>query len=197
MHKKIIRTSIFQKRSIMAIVLIFSLILPILSLCSFVSFPDEAEVKIIGENEELRKVNEKHFVCSDGSMLAVSYPNDVHYQGSDGLYKDIDNSLTYDSITKQYENKGNKQFSVALSKTGNSAPVSLKTNGKHEISFSTQLAYRNSDANFNLKKASVVVDSGSKTGVSNMIGKKAESADFVLKNLESGIKYKNAYSTIS
>ena len=45
---------------------------------------DEVPVTIVGEAEELRTENTKHFRMSDGSFTAVSYGIPVHYQDEDG-----------------------------------------------------------------------------------------------------------------
>ena len=50
------------------------------------------ETKIIGELLEKRTLNQKHFIQSDGSIIATMYPNNVHYI-DDGKLLDIDNSL--------------------------------------------------------------------------------------------------------
>ena len=47
---------------------------------------------IIGEVEELRDENTKHFICEDGSYVAVMYADPVHYEDN-GAWKDIDNAL--------------------------------------------------------------------------------------------------------
>ena len=47
---------------------------------------------IIGENEELRGENEKHFRLSDGSEIAAMYTNPVHYQ-ENGEWKEYDHTL--------------------------------------------------------------------------------------------------------
>lgn len=48
---------------------------------------------VIGELEELRTESEKQFQMSDGSYMAVSYGMSVHYQGENGAWADIDNTL--------------------------------------------------------------------------------------------------------
>ena len=48
---------------------------------------------VVRELEEYRSETEKHFQMSDGTSLAVEYPYPVNYQGEDGKYQEIDNSL--------------------------------------------------------------------------------------------------------
>ncbi len=64
---------------------------------------DEQEIKtfydgdsrISGEIEELREENVKHFSLENGANVAVVYSEPVHYQDSDGDWKEIDNSLVF------------------------------------------------------------------------------------------------------
>lgn len=54
---------------------------------------EEAETAtILGEVEELREENVKHFRLSDGSFIATQYSEPVHYKDANGDWKDIDNS---------------------------------------------------------------------------------------------------------
>ncbi|MBP3484357.1 MAG: hypothetical protein J6K00_04590, partial [Oscillospiraceae bacterium] len=53
---------------------------------------------IVGEVEELREENVKHFRLSDGSFIATQYAEPVHYQASNGDWKDIDNTLTLRTV---------------------------------------------------------------------------------------------------
>ena len=53
----------------------------------------ENELTVIGEDKSRREANVKHYIMSDGSMMAVSYSQDVHYE-ENGEWIDIDNSLS-------------------------------------------------------------------------------------------------------
>ena len=57
---------------------------------------------IEGEVTGLRGEYEKHFRLSDGTFLAAEYSIPVHYN-ADGVWKDIDNTLTYSNDTNLYE----------------------------------------------------------------------------------------------
>ena len=52
-----------------------------------------AGAHIIAEDEALREQNVKHFKLSDGSLMACDYGQPVHYQGANGKWDDIDNTL--------------------------------------------------------------------------------------------------------
>lgn len=63
----------------------------------------QAEVTVLGEVEELREEDTKHFRLSDGSFVAVSYGLPVHYEDENGDWQDIDNSLTMEASTDTYQ----------------------------------------------------------------------------------------------
>lgn len=51
------------------------------------------EVTVCCEYVAKRGEFEKHYLLSDGSFVAVSYPEAIHYRNADGEWEDIDNSL--------------------------------------------------------------------------------------------------------
>lgn len=57
---------------------------------------DEAASKIVREVVELREESVKHFLCEDGSYIAVSYAEPVHYE-KNGEWLEIDNTLVLSS----------------------------------------------------------------------------------------------------
>lgn len=69
---------------------------------------------ILGEVEDLREEDTKHFRLSDGSYIAVSYGMPVHYEGEDGNWKDIDNSISLNNNANAYElNRTDAEVSFA------------------------------------------------------------------------------------
>ncbi len=100
-------------------------------LCPLFSMGAEQEaVTILFEEESKRTENEKHYFCSDGSYIAVSYPRAVHYLDENGAYVDIDNSLSYNEETAAYENTGNPAFGVSLSDFDGLETVKVKGKDK-------------------------------------------------------------------
>ncbi len=96
-------------RSIVCIILVFTLVFTSIPTGVFSVYAEETPVEvaleegpsesteepyIIGEDLERRGLNEKHFIMSDGTMIAALYDTAVHYKDTDGTYKDIDNSLS-------------------------------------------------------------------------------------------------------
>lgn len=58
--------------------------------------PEEQSPRIVTELTAEREESAKHYLLSDGTMLAASYPFPVHYE-EDGDWKDIDNTLVDDA----------------------------------------------------------------------------------------------------
>ena len=64
--------------------------------------PESAVVTVMGEVEELREENVKHFRLSDGTFVAVNYGMAVHYEDSDGNWQDIDNTISQSAATQTF-----------------------------------------------------------------------------------------------
>lgn len=58
---------------------------------------------ILGEVEDLREEDTKHFRMSDGSYIAVSYGMPVHYEDEEGNWEDINNTIVQNSDTSTYQ----------------------------------------------------------------------------------------------
>ena len=88
----------------------------------------DENVFLVEEDKSKRTEFEKHYLCSDGTFIAVSYPEAIHYKNENNQWIDVDNSLTLNSQKQQYENK-NSDFSVAFAKTNSSQQlISLRKN---------------------------------------------------------------------
>ena len=76
---------------------------------------DSGAVSLLGEDQGLREAASKQFRLSNGRMLAISYPFDVHYE-EDGKLKDIDNSL-YEDLENDALCNIDNSFTVSFPKT--------------------------------------------------------------------------------
>ena len=65
---------------------------------------EEMTSKIVSEVTELREEYAKHFVCEDGSYIAATYSEPVHYK-ENGQWKEIDNSLELTAETRSGSSK--------------------------------------------------------------------------------------------
>ena len=74
------------------------------------------EVRLLGELAELRESNAKHFLYSDGTVRCAVYEQDVHYLDENGLWQDIDNTLTFledENGTSTYGLEQNRNMDVS------------------------------------------------------------------------------------
>ena len=68
-----------KPRLITALILILSFLIAVIPAIPLsAQSSDTNEITIVREELDRRTANEKHFLCSDGSMMAVSYSGDVH-----------------------------------------------------------------------------------------------------------------------
>ena len=129
---------LFRDRKIQRVlsaILILVMLTPVVDL--YVSAGDEEIVTVIREDENMRGEHEKHFVLSDGTMLAVSYPEAVHVPDETGRYIDIDNRLYFNEESQCYENINNNTFSAVISLKGGERMVSIHTKEAPVLTFST------------------------------------------------------------
>ena len=73
----------------------------------------EEDVFVIAEDTTKRSEFEKHYYCSDGSFVAVTYPESVHYQDTDGNWVDVDNRPAINNVDRTYEME-NGDFKVSF-----------------------------------------------------------------------------------
>ena len=94
--------------------LAFILVINTVFVCSPFAFADEStkrELTVVEEDVMMRSDFEKHYIMSDGSRIALSYPEAVNYEYN-GEWLEVDNTL---SLKRgRYENN-NKEFSVSFS----------------------------------------------------------------------------------
>lgn len=98
----------------------------------------QEEPAITEEDEDKRGVFEKHFLREDGSYLAVSYAEPVHYE-KDGQWFEIDNTLQEEldaSGTTRLVNKDGL-FNVSFSQRAEGRAITIEQEG-YAVSFSMQ-----------------------------------------------------------
>lgn len=110
------------RKSIIALTLIFSLLS--MSVPGYaIMQKDNSDVSssvsgisdavISAEDVSKRGEFEKHYLLSDGSFVAVSYPEAVHYLTDDGVWEEVDNRLLYDNDVSRIVN-GESDFAVSF-----------------------------------------------------------------------------------
>ena len=93
---------------------------------------NEVASKIVREVVELREESVKHFLCEDGSYIAVSYAEPVHYE-KNGEWLEIDNTLVL-SNKNTYVPKSN-DLAVSIPQSFSGGEQITATNKGHTISF--------------------------------------------------------------
>ena len=108
-----------------------------------ISNPEESEIlpstEVIGEIEEKREENVKHFMLSDSEYCAVSYPQSVHYKPDpDGAWVDIDNTLVEqtDSDGETYLAPEASPVGVKLKSDASAGELAEYTADGHTVSWS-------------------------------------------------------------
>jgi len=98
-----------------------------------------SEKKIIGEIQEKREANIKHFYLQDGSYQAVVYPYNVHYK-ENGTWQGIDNTLknSSDENSQEVLENSKNSFKVKISKNTNSNNLVKIKKDNYEISWNIE-----------------------------------------------------------
>ena len=121
-----------------ALFLTLILLLPLFCFGSY-ALEEDTEPKILYEDVSKRSETEKHFVCSDGNGIAVTYAQEVHQPDGKGGFEDLDNRLILNSETRRYENTGNRRFSVSLATTSAGQPVTVQGESAPVLSLVTRV----------------------------------------------------------
>lgn len=98
---------------------------------------EQAEVFIVEEDTSKRGQFEKHYLCSDGTYVSVTYPEAVHYLDSNQMWQDVDQSLTYDSKTGTYKSE-KADFKVSFSDTFSTTNVAQIERNGYSLSWGIQ-----------------------------------------------------------
>ncbi len=94
-----------------------------------------SKVAVLGEVEDLREEDTKHFRLSDGSYVAVAYGLPVHFQDAEGKWQDIDNQLVLNPEAQTYSARTANTASVFASSL-NSGFLFSSSKGDHSVAMS-------------------------------------------------------------
>ncbi len=90
------------------------------------------------ELTELRNEFEKHFLMSDGTVVAATYAEPVnYYDKAEGMWKEIDNTLTHSN--GRYRNKGHGGFDVSFRGENTGGDMVEMSDGSHTISWTVSV----------------------------------------------------------
>ena len=85
------------------------------------------------EDISLRDEFTKHYYDSDGNYYAVVYPEQVHYK-ENNEWKEVDNTLSFDSTTKKYTTNGPEFATTFANSTSSNQLVSI-SDGEYTLSW--------------------------------------------------------------
>ena len=85
-------------------------------------------IYVLAEDNTKRSEFEKHYYCSDGTFVAVTYPEAVHYQNEQGEWVDVDMRLASDNAAQAYESQSGN-FKTTFSKPGTQSDASVMSAG--------------------------------------------------------------------
>lgn len=187
------KSKVFFK--IIAIFMSILLVLQILPFSVIAANIEESEEieeapEIMAEVETLRDEYTKHYRMSDGTYIAATYPEPVHYVVN-GKWIDIDNSLSKEnvdgiSVYKNSKSKHSVSFSESIADKG----VTIKNSNGYEISFTPEFAEKKSKVK-GKKKDTKDLDS---VAILDSEQKKDEKSEKMsVKNKTSGMKYSDVY----
>ena len=94
----------------------------------------DTDVFIVEEDVSKRGEFEKHYLCSDGTYISVSYAEAIHYLDDNNTWKDVDQSLVLDTKTGTYKN-GESDFEVCFSEKASSSDMVSISKGEHTLSW--------------------------------------------------------------
>lgn len=95
--------------SLILAIWMFIVAIPVTVFADFLSMTTQPmtddTVYVLAEDNTKRTAFEKHYYCSDGTFVAVTYPEAVHYQNDQGEWMDVDLRLSENSVTNTYESQ--------------------------------------------------------------------------------------------
>ena len=89
---------------------------------------------ILCEDVTKREEHVKHFIMNDGTRVAATYEDSVHYQDDDGTWKEYDNRLEDNVIGTEVHNKTNENH-IRISKKAKKHKMVQMETGDYAISW--------------------------------------------------------------
>lgn len=94
------------------------------------------EVTVSCEYVAKRGEFEKHYLLSDGSLVAVSYPEAIHYRNADGEWEDIDSSLHAEASSSRIVTGDCGTFAASFSTSRRAGRLVSLSNREFSLSWS-------------------------------------------------------------
>lgn len=172
----------------------------------------DKDVFLVEEDLSKRGQFEKHYLCSDGTYVSVTYPEAIHYLDANNKWQDVDQSLTYDSASGMYisdkadfevsfSNKASAENMARIERNGYTLSWGIQTTKKNGNALSRSATQPNSSINSGTDVVLIPSDSISAI-IENPIDNKntdikdrlvANSDTFALPKISSQISYSNIF----
>lgn len=173
---------------------------------------ENKDVFLVEEDLSKRGQFEKHYLCSDGTYVSVTYPEAVHYLDANNKWQDVDQSLSYDSATGMYisdkadfevsfSNRASADNIARIERNGYTLSWGIQTIKKNDIALSRSTIQSNSTIIGNTDAILIPSSSVSAVIESSIDGRKTDIKDrlitdsdtFVLPKISSQISYSNIF----
>lgn len=151
---------------------------------------NSAEPTILYEDETKRGEFEKHYICSDGSYVAATYPEQVCYLDEDGIWQEIDNSLK--KVKGRFENKAS-DMKVSFAETTTDTEVVKLSNDNSDLSWNIAFP-KAENSTYSFRKSVNNVINNSKIVCETSSSLLEENDVMMANNIESHVTYENIYS---
>ena len=150
------------------------------------------EAEILAEDVSKRDEFEKHYIRSDGTFVAVTYDNAVHYKDENGVWQDVDNRVKYDAVSGKYTTS-TPVFKAEFASPSSKGELVSLTNGENTISWGLSVTVSNTVAA--TETAKLVSNTVSEPSVS-LKNATESSIDEIydLTNVVGGIGYTNVFA---
>lgn len=158
---------------------------------------DVAEPEILAEDVSKRDEFEKHYIRSDGTYVAVTYDNAVHYMDSEGVWQDVDNKVIYNAKSGKYITS-TPAFNAEFSSPTSSGSLVTVKNGGRTLAWGLSVVTPNKVTAGDIVKGDAITPAVSNTLIPSAEVKNASVSDtdeiYDLKNAVGGIGYTNIFS---
>ena len=172
----------------------------------------DKDVFLVEEDLSKRGQFEKHYLCSDGTYISVTYPEAIHYLDDNNNWQDVDQTLTYDSASGMYisdkadfevsfSNKASADNMARIERDGYTLSWGIQTTKKNENVLARSAIQTNSAVTTNTDI--VLIPSSSVSAIiENPIDNKntdikdrlvANNDTFALPKISSQISYSNIF----
>ena len=148
-----------------------------------------SEAEVLAEDVSKRSEYEKHYLRSDGTYVAVSYNDAIHYKDDNGEWQDVDNKIELDTADGKYKN-GTPSFRTDFRSASTGGSLVKISSKDSEISWNLSV-----DAPISTVKNAITSKNIEDIPISTVLkNAEADNTDkFALTRAKGGIEYRNVF----